>query len=274
MNLCETHIVGRNTREWIVAGDEHKVLLRHHISAAGLSDAAPPYRMLRLKPAHLHILVCTGGGGEVLLGGEWKRCGPRQAYVSPPGSLMGFHAVPRKRWTFAWICYLQPAAARLFPQRDSVLCETESTLFETAIRGLHLEGRGRGNETVAAAWMHLLHTACLRLLKPPARERRLQWLWHEVEENPDHPWSMGQLAARAGMSAEHLRRLSWAETGHSPMRHVASLRLQKAAHLLETSRLKIATVAEAVGYRDAFAFSTAFKRHLGCCPSLYSSRQD
>ena len=85
---------------------------------------------------------------------------------------------------------------------------------------------------------------------------------------------MARLAQRAGLSAEQLRRIAWEETGRSPMKHVAFLRLQKAILLLRTSQLKVASIAEAVGYKDPFAFSTAFKRHLGCCPTAYCAQRE
>ncbi len=57
------------------------------------------------------------------------------------------------------------------------------------------------------------------------------------------------------------------------MRQVAFLRLQRAAGALATTRDKMATIAEAVGYQDAFAFSVAFKRHFGVAPSVYRQRE-
>lgn len=274
MDLCETRIIGPNTREWIIAGESQEALRKHHIVETGLSDAAPPYRMVRPAPPDMHLLICIAGEGRVLVEGEWQVCGPGQAYLSPAGEPMAFHAIPKKRWIFGWIYYATPAAERLFPQPGSILRDADPTLFETSFRGLHREVQSHGDESVVGAWTHLLHTACLRLLKPPAARFRLQSLWREVEGHPSHPWSMAQLAQRAGLSAEQLRRVAWEETGRSPMKHVAFLRLQKAMLLLRTSQLKVAAIAETVGYKDPFAFSTAFKRHLGCSPSAYGARRD
>jgi AraC-like DNA-binding protein len=77
------------------------------------------------------------------------------------------------------------------------------------------------------------------------------------------------LSEKAGMSEEHLRRLAWAEIGCSPMKHVAFLRMRQATVLFQATSLNVSAVAEAVGYKNAFAFSTAFKRHIGSSPGAF-----
>jgi hypothetical protein len=42
---------------------------------------------------------------------------------------------------------------------------------------------------------------------------------------------------KSGMSAEHLRRLAWAEIGCSPMKHVTSLRMRQATLLFQATGL-------------------------------------
>lgn len=149
MTLRETHIIGRHTREWIVTGDNCQALRQHRISFTGLSDACTPYRMVRLQPRDMHLLVCTGGEGAVLLNRKWAVCRAGNAYLSPPGAVMAFHATPRRRWQFAWVSYTFDApAARLLRGPGCTLVETDPVPFEASLRGLHRETHTYGDETL------------------------------------------------------------------------------------------------------------------------------
>jgi len=53
------------------------------------------------------------------------------------------------------------------------------------------------------------------------------------------------------------------------MQHVTHVRVQRAAELLQKTDDKLALIAAAVGYRDAFVFSKLFKKWIGCAPSVY-----
>ena len=75
------------------------------------------------------------------------------------------------------------------------------------------------------------------------------------------------------MSGENLRRLCQRETGRGPMHHLTQLRMQRAAMLLESTAHKIEKIARTVGYANAFAFSTAFKRHMGVSPAAFRVRR-
>jgi AraC-like DNA-binding protein len=268
--IRETHIIGEKTQEWVIHPEDCKAFQLHHIFVAGLSDVAVPYAMARQLPPHLHLLVCSDGEGVVLLDGEWKRCGPGQAYICPPGQPIAYHAVPRKVWKFAWVYYNSPAAAKLYPGVRCLLQTADPYPMETILRSLHREIQTHRDDAAVALWVHLLHTSCLRLLKDPLKNRfSLQPLWLLVERNLAYPWDMKLLSKKAGMSEEHLRRLAWAEIGCSPMKHVTSLRMRQATLLFQATGLNVSAVAEAVGYKNAFAFSTAFKRQIGSSPGAF-----
>ncbi|MHB1158087.1 MAG: helix-turn-helix domain-containing protein [Phycisphaerales bacterium] len=68
-----------------------------------------------------------------------------------------------------------------------------------------------------------------------------------------------------------MRRLCFSQTGFPPMRYVTELRMRRAAAMLAGGRRKIMEVAAAVGYRNAFAFSTTFKRMMGKPPSQWAA---
>jgi transcriptional regulator GlxA family with amidase domain len=121
-------------------------------------------------------------------------------------------------------------------------------------------------------WAHLAHAYAQRILEPDTAggaDSRLRALWERVDAHLPHPWTVDELAHAAGTSGEHLRRLCRSQIGRSPMRHVAFLRMRRAAALLSTQSYTVEAVAQQVGYENPFAFSTAFKRHFGLSPSDY-----
>jgi AraC-like DNA-binding protein len=108
-------------------------------------------------------------------------------------------------------------------------------------------------------------TGWLPGLRDPAIGRVLTML----HDRPAHPWSLGELAQRAGMSravlAERFARL----VGCPPMHYLTLWRMQVAARLIADGAMKIAAVADAVGYGSEAAFSRAFKKATGTTPAAW-----
>jgi len=81
------------------------------------------------------------------------------------------------------------------------------------------------------------------------------------------------LAARAGVSRANLARRFTALVGLPPMTFLRERRLTLAADLLREPDATLATVADRVGFANAFALSTAFKRQHGISPSEHRTRE-
>jgi AraC-like DNA-binding protein len=65
--------------------------------------------------------------------------------------------------------------------------------------------------------------------------------------------------------------LKFKETvGASPMEHLTRWRMLRAGDRLANSGDPISVVARSLGYESESAFSTAFKRVIGCSPRQYS----
>lgn len=73
---------------------------------------------------------------------------------------------------------------------------------------------------------------------------------------------------------DYLRKLFKKETGLSPLDYLTALRMEHAQRLLSTNRsLPVAEIARMCGYENALYFSRVFKKHCGCAPSQFASRQ-
>lgn len=93
-----------------------------------------------------------------------------------------------------------------------------------------------------------------------------------IHDDPERDWSADGLARAANTSRSVLGDRFRTLLGQSPIRYLVEWRMQIAADLLRSSELKLATVAERVGYGSEAAFSRAFRRHVGQAPAEWRGR--
>lgn len=276
-DLRETHIVGSDTPEKIILPKISPLMQELGIGLAGVSDAGRGFEMVRLRPDYGHIVACFSGRGEVWVNGRWQRCTPGTAYLTPPGQPHAYRTLPDVRWGFAWIWWhpFRTGEPPLIDCPHPLLVHADPEYLRSAILGLYRESIGPAQQTVLDHWIELVHVYSARLGRTTQQSdpRNLLPLWEKVDSDLAHPWSLPELAETVGVSPEHLRRLCRRQTGHGPMKYVTHLRMRRAAMLLESTQQKIGAVATSVGYDNAFAFSTAFKRHAGFSPAVYRKRR-
>lgn len=90
-----------------------------------------------------------------------------------------------------------------------------------------------------------------------------------IYNNPEHPWTVANLAAAVGNSRASFARRFTEQIGDSPIAFLTSWRLALAADLLRSGESTIAAIAHRVGYGTPFALSSAFKRAYGVSPTAY-----
>ncbi|MBE6646462.1 MAG: helix-turn-helix domain-containing protein [Ruminococcaceae bacterium] len=81
--------------------------------------------------------------------------------------------------------------------------------------------------------------------------------------------SVGDIAARYGMTAAHFIRSFRAVYGVTPQRYRSDYRLREAKMMLSDTALSVSSVAERCGFDDPLYFSRAFKKHFGMTPTEY-----
>lgn len=78
-----------------------------------------------------------------------------------------------------------------------------------------------------------------------------------------------ELARICSLSMYYFCRMFKAGTGYTVSAYIINLRMGKAAALLRTTGMPVASVGAVVGYRDECYFSRCFKSWAGCSPSAY-----
>lgn len=93
-------------------------------------------------------------------------------------------------------------------------------------------------------------------------KKAIELLHADVEKN----WTLENLAKAVGLSRAGLAQKFKKHLGDTPLHYLMLIRMQKACALLSSTEDNIESIAEAVGYSDAFSFSKVFKRVAGVSP--------
>ncbi|MDD3078728.1 MAG: two-component regulator propeller domain-containing protein [Paludibacter sp.] len=96
-------------------------------------------------------------------------------------------------------------------------------------------------------------------------------LMNIIEENISNvSCNIDDLAEKLNISRSVLYRRINNISGLSPIEFIKSVKLKRAAQLLETASISVAEVSYKVGFQDARYFSTCFKKQFGISPKAYS----
>jgi AraC family transcriptional regulator of adaptative response / methylphosphotriester-DNA alkyltransferase methyltransferase len=87
------------------------------------------------------------------------------------------------------------------------------------------------------------------------------------ERHPDPDLGLGDVAREIATSSRQLQRVFSEHAGSAFREDLAAMRMQHGALLLQTTDLRVAEVAQRVGYRQAAQFAKAFRRHHGISPT-------
>ncbi len=111
------------------------------------------------------------------------------------------------------------------------------------------------------------NTGWLSGLRDPLVGRALSLL----HAQPARSWTLDELAAECGASRSGLVGRFTQLMGYAPIQYLTRWRMQLAAKRLSERGVKIAAVAQDVGYESEAAFSRAFKKFSGRSPSDWRS---
>jgi AraC-like DNA-binding protein len=262
------------SRAWLEGFPACHALQQHRILHLGIEETRFPTRVVRTRQTTTYFLACLAGKGRVLIDGRWQICQAGYACLLPAHTLNAFEAVPKSRWEFCWVCYQRPKEQRpIADAHTPVMARYDPHPLCAAILGLMLESSGPAQPNLMQGWADLVHAYVLRFAHASDQPDQLRLLWERVAAHLVEDWSVARLAREAGYSSEHLRRLCQRQLGRSPMRQITYLRMRRAAELLTTTDRKLESIAQEVGYRNAFVFSNTFTKWVGRRPSDYRRKR-
>ncbi len=109
------------------------------------------------------------------------------------------------------------------------------------------------------------HAGLLRGMRDPALGRVLRTMHADVRA----PWTVAALAKVAGLSRSTFAARFGEALGCGPIEYLARWRMALAKDALMGGGKTLDRIAEDIGYESASAFSTAFRKRLGCSPGRF-----
>lgn len=96
-----------------------------------------------------------------------------------------------------------------------------------------------------------------------------------VERNMDNPaYNVDMLSGDMAMSRMTFYRKLQSITGQSPNEFIKTIRLKRAAQLLENSQFSVSEVADRCGFSSSSYFAKCFKAQFGVLPKQYAENQE
>lgn len=209
--------------------------------------------------------IALGGGSVIILHpGEWHRYRPD----------------PQTGWSEAYIGiggeYLRHIVSKpFFPQSPTIIRIAPNGRFDHDLLALVNEIQASGAEhpyTLALKTATLMASLCEnptahhgKATHHVAIRKANLCIAHDLGKTIDFP----ALAAQLGMGYTLFRRCFRAYNGMAPLEYQIALRLRRALHLLESSSVPIAQIAEETGFKSPAYFAKFFHDRTGLSPLRY-----
>jgi AraC-like DNA-binding protein len=223
-------------------------------------DLAPVDALTMLATAKRQgsISLINGGGGCCSVGGFFTFAGNHAGILL--GMLPPIVHLQKESDRAAMRWSLERMRMELLEQQPggSLVAQHLAHMMLIQALRLHLADRVRGG----VGWLFAL------------ADKQMSAAITAMHESPGHRWTLQELGARAGMSRS-IFALRFKETvGSSPMEYLTRWRMLLAGDRLTNSSDALSVIALSLGYESESAFSTAFKRVMGCSPRQYSRGQN
>jgi AraC-like DNA-binding protein len=166
-------------------------------------------------------------------------------------------AGPARRWVEPVFMLLRDEADSHAPGTTAVLAKMADVFLTEIVRG-YLSGL----DALAAA-------------VPPAAagDPSVGAALALLRAQPGAPWTVADLARKAGLSRTALAARFRELVGEPPMSYLARVRLGQAAGYLSTTDKTVRQIARLVGYESEASLSKAFHRAFGQAPGAYRRQQ-
>lgn len=271
-----------------LAGGERQVMVRKTLSkelcliSCGCEKGTEKQCFGPSVREYYMIHFVTAGAGHYCLGGRHYRVDAGQCFLTVPGISTLYYAEPEDPWSYMWVCASGSFLPKLLEQcRMSTGCPVAALPEIEKITGI-IEDMMK-HDTLSPVDECRLQGDIYHLFAELSRQQRAvydreksdnRYVAKAVEYIGEHiseGISVNDMAAHLNVSRSYLYGLFRRELGVSPQQFLTNARHANARKLLVETDVSVADVACLCGYKNAFAFSRAFKQANGMSPRDFKS---
>lgn len=264
--------------------DDHLQVVVQRVGAVTIGtgwrydDLCAPYWRIYVDKNDGARLLPRGGravplrAGRVVLVPAWVHFAT--AIAGPVEHVYGHFDVPGLPGATVRVCFPQPVA----------LPDGHRLGRDLIALGDALDAGRPLTPAVLCAWKAVIHAAladALERLPAEAHARCVRAVREDgplraaldlVRREPAADLGNTRLAARCGVSTDHLIRLFRRHLGQTPSAYVGERRIAAAARELAATDTAIDDIARRCGFADRFSFSKAFAKRMGLPPAAWRRR--
>ena len=227
----------------------------------------------------LHFIL--KGQGHYYLNNKHYKLNENQCFLTEPGTVTLYKAEPTNPWTYTWICFNGDYVPRLLKQSNLntdnpiINLSCNQTIYEIIKEMLSYHQLTPANECYLQSKLYLIFAKLHEALQSVYNKIELNNSFYVtkaieyIEKNTFTNLSVNDIARYLNISRSHLYALFKQELNTSPQQFLTNAKIANARELLSKTKIPIYSVALSCGYKNAFAFSRAFKQVTNISPREY-----
>lgn len=227
----------------------------------------------------LHFIL--KGQGHYYLNNKHYKLKANQCFLTEPGTVTLYKAEPTNPWTYTWICFNGDYVPHLLKQSNLntdnpiINLSCNQTIYEIIKEMLSYHQLTPANECYLQSKLYLIFAKLHEALQSVYNKVELNNNFYVtkaieyIEKNTFTNLSVNDIARYLNISRSHLYALFKQELNTSPQQFLTNAKIANARELLSKTKIPIYSVALSCGYKNAFAFSRAFKQVTNISPREY-----
>jgi len=227
----------------------------------------------------LHFIL--KGQGHYYLNNKHYKLNENQCFLTEPGTVTLYKAEPTNPWTYTWICFNGDYVPHLLKQSNLntdnpiINLSCNQTIYEIIKEMLSYHQLTPANECYLQSKLYLIFAKLQKALQSVYNKVELNNNFYVtkaieyIEKNTFTNLSVNDIARYLNISRSHLYALFKQELNTSPQQFLTNAKIANARELLSKTKIPIYSVALSCGYKNAFAFSRAFKQVTNISPREY-----
>lgn len=261
--------------------DGGRALRQFGVTYAGVSKLVKGYQICSGFPPQRHMVILSNAGqGYVATRQAEYQVGAGEIIIVPAGLEVIF-GVEGEHWDITWF-YLQHSDCwHQLQTRGVWLDQTElvpriDMVMEWTMVELQALSHGAGELMLADKYSKLLIallTSSFGIVPGGGYDSeiniRLNEMFYKIQNSLSRKWLLAQMATEMKLTPITLQRLIKKRFNTTAHQLLIGFRMGQAEIMLKNSSYPLKVVAEQLGYRDEFIFSSAFKACRGISPKKY-----